>query len=263
MASNMIPTYEVKLLMKPSVVLGSDNKLESTVLSAFSMPSKVKKINVQFLDTDTKEIYNHRWSPRIRKMEDDDEFELTYKKRYPIGQGHDGEIEGNINAVLTEAKNDKFDSDTTFKAQVELGYLKQTLSISREEPYSSSGFDDMKLPNKDVSREMLISKAPDKFKNWTSENWGSEKLAASRIYGPILAKRSKGKWEGMSLFVEVWPIKKSCTDKDIEYIVEASFKTPSIDTALQERKKLAAFLKSNDWLLAEDYSKTSLIMDRY
>jgi hypothetical protein len=196
-------------------------------------------------------------------MENTVEFELTYKKRYSICDGHDGEIEGNINAVLAEAKSDGFDSGTTFKAQAELGYVKETLSVSLEEPYPSSGFGEMELPDKDVSRKMLISKAPDKFKNWSSGNWGSEKLAASRIYGTILAKRSKGKWEGMSLFIEIWPIKKSRTDTDIEYIVEASFKTPSIETALQERKNLAAFLKSKDWLLAKDYSKTSIIMDRY
>jgi hypothetical protein len=263
MVSNMTPNYEVKLLMKPSVVLGSNQKLENTVLSTFSMPKSVKKIHVQFLDTYTKEIYDHGWSPRIRRMEDDPDVELTYKKRYSICDGHDGEIEGNIDAVLTRAKNEGFDSTTIFKAQVELGYRKQTLSISREESYRNSGLSEMELPDEGVSRDILINNAPEKFKNWSDENWGIEKLAVSRIYGPVLAKRSKGKWGDMSLFIEVWPIKKSKTDESIERIVEASFKTPSVTTALQERKNLADFLRSKDWLLAKDYSKTSLIMERY
>lgn len=46
----MVPDYEVKLLMKPSAVLGRDNKLKDTVLSTFSMPTSVTKMNVQFLD---------------------------------------------------------------------------------------------------------------------------------------------------------------------------------------------------------------------
>src|SRR6187549_3365230 len=78
---NMVPDYEIKLLLDPTVVLGSDHKLKSTVLSAFSMPTSVTKMNVQFLDSNSKEIYNATWSPRIRKIEGEDDFDLTYKKR--------------------------------------------------------------------------------------------------------------------------------------------------------------------------------------
>jgi hypothetical protein len=263
MASNLVPDYEVKLLMEPSAVLGSDNKLKDTVLSTFSMPTSVTKMNVQFLDTDTKDIYNNGWSPRIRKMEGANKFELTYKKRYPIsGEPNDPGIEDNIDAVLTTAKNEGFDSTTTYDAQVELGYQKLTLSISQDESYPDSGFSGMNLPLERDSREILTNKAPEKFKNWLSENWGTEKLAVSRIYGPVLAKRSKGSWNGIKLYIEVWPI-KSDTGTGIEYIVEASFKTASLTTALEERNKLAAFLQSKDWFLAQDSLKTSLIMERY
>lgn len=108
----MVSNYEGKLLMKPSVVLGSDDKLGNTVLSTFSMPASVKKINVQSFDTNTRQIYDRVWSPRIRKMEGDDDFELTYKKRYSISNRHDGKIEDNIDAILTAAKNEGFDSTT-------------------------------------------------------------------------------------------------------------------------------------------------------
>ncbi|OCK94959.1 uncharacterized protein K441DRAFT_686969 [Cenococcum geophilum 1.58] len=265
MASNMVPDYEVKLLMKPSAVLGHDNKLKDMVLSTFSMPASVTKMNVQFLDTDTKDIYDNHWSPRIRKMEGASEFELTYKRRYPISDepnDPDGSIEDNIDAVLTTAKNEGFDSTTNYDAQVELGYRKQTLSISHDESYPDSGFSAMDLPLERVSREILINKAPKKFKNWLNENWGTGKLAISRIYGPILAKRSKGNWDGIKLYIEVWPIKNN-TGTGIEYIVEASFKTASRTTALEKHNKLAAYLQSKDWLLAQDSLKTSLIMERY
>jgi hypothetical protein len=42
-ASNMVPDYEVKLLLDPAIVLGSDHKLTPTVLSTFAMPTTVKK----------------------------------------------------------------------------------------------------------------------------------------------------------------------------------------------------------------------------
>lgn len=262
MASNLVPDYEVKLLMKPSAVLGDDNKLKDTVLSAFSMPTSVTKMNVQFLDTDTKDIYNNGWSPRIRKMEGASKFELTYKKRYPISDEPGGNIEDNIDAALTTAKNEGFDSTTTYDAQVELGYQKQTLSISQDESYPDSGLSGMNLPLERDSRKILTNKAPEKFKNWLNENWGTEKLTVSRIYGPVLAKRSTGNWDGIKLYIEVWPIKND-TGTGIEYIVEASFKTASLSTALEERNKLEAYLQSKDWFLAQDSLKTSLIMERY
>ena len=125
-APNMTPDYEVKLLMNPSVVLNSgDHKLTPTVLSTFAMPTSVTKMNVQFLDTSSKEIYGAGWSPLIRKTEGESDFELTYKKRYPI-TGDD------IDGALTTANVGGFDSgDTSYDAQVEWGYSQKTLSISR------------------------------------------------------------------------------------------------------------------------------------
>src|SRR3569832_2651260 len=73
-ASNMVPDYDINLLMNPSVVLGSDFKLTSAVLTTFSMPTTVTKMHVAFLDTNTKSIYSNGWSPRIRKMEGESEF---------------------------------------------------------------------------------------------------------------------------------------------------------------------------------------------
>ena len=85
----------------------------------------------------------------------------------------------------------------------------------------------------------------------------------SRIYGPILAKRSVGTWSGLELDIEVWPIKEEAPKTGIEYIVEASFKTKSQSTASTKQAELATFLQEKGWLLAQDSLKTQLIMDRY
>ncbi len=130
----MTPDYEVKLLLNPAVVLGSDHKLTSTVRSAFGMPSTVTKMNVQFLDTNSKTIYANGWSPRIRKTEGESDFELTYKKRYAI-------TGGNIDGALTTANAEGFDAgDTGYEAQVEWGYQQLTLSISRPKTASDAGY---------------------------------------------------------------------------------------------------------------------------
>lgn len=254
-ASNMTPDYEVKLLMSPAAVLGSDHKLTGPVLSAFGMPTTVTKMNVQFLD-DAKELYDNGWSPRIRKTEGESGFELTYKKRYPI-------TGGDIDGTLTTANAEGFDSgDTGYEAQVEWGYQKQTLSISRPKSASSSGYSGMELPGTSNSRSMLISNAPDKFDDWLFGGWGTDVLGVSRIYGPVLAKRSIGTWSGMTLYVEVWPI-LNAAGTGTEDIVEASFKTTSRTTASTKHDSLIAYLQSKGWFLAQDSLKTQLIMDRY
>lgn len=255
-AANMVPNYEVKLLLDPDVVLNSDNKLKSSVRDAFDMPSTVTKMNVQFMDTDDRDLYDNGWSARIRKIEDEDDFELTYKKRYPI-------VGGNINAALTQANQEGFDStDTNYEAQVEWGYANKTLSISTKKTGKKSGYSGMELPSASHSRDMLIDKIPGKLDRWLYDGWGEDMLDDSRKYGPVLAKRSIGTWNGTKLYIEVWPI-QNAAGTGIEYVVEASFKTDTESDAAAKQALLAAYLQSQGWFLAEDSLKTSLIMERY
>jgi hypothetical protein len=193
----MEPEYEVRLQLKPAAVLDHDHKLTTTVLSTFNLPKTVTRLSVQFLDTDCTDIYSAGWSPRVRKTEDEDELELTYKKRYPItGTGIDG--------ALTVANKDDFNADAAkYEAQVEWGYNNHTLSISRKKSVPDTEDNGMKLPGKHDSQKILVKEAPDKFDNWKGSNWGTEALRESRIFGPVLARRSVGTWNGMKLFLEV------------------------------------------------------------
>lgn len=252
----MEPEYEVRLRLNPAEVLGPDQRLAENVLLAFKMPPTDTKLNVQFLDMSYKEIYTAGWSPRIRKTENEDDFELTYKKRYTI-------TGGNIDAALTAANEDGFNAgDAKYEAQVEWGYRNQTLSISHKKTGSKSENDRMGLPGTSKSREMLIGEAPDKFDNWKHREWGTSALLVSRIFGPVLARRFTGKWKDMKLYLEVWPL-LNLEGTGIEYIVEASFKTKSRTTASLELGNLADFLQTNGWFLPEDVLKTRLIMERY
>jgi len=238
-APNMTPEYEVKLLLKPTAVLGPEKELKSTVLSAFDMPPSITKQSIQFLDTDSKDIYTAGWSARIRKNENDDGLELTYKKRYAIMGG-----------------------DVKYEAQVEWGYQKQTLSISRKKKVADPTNSEIDLPGESNSRAMLIDEAPDKFDDWQGNNWGTRKLEESRIFGPVRAKRSVGKWEGMRLYIEVWPIGQRAST-EIDYLVEASFKTESRMTASAKHDSFISYLQDKGWFLCKDSLKTQLIMDRY
>ncbi|MCH8622044.1 hypothetical protein [Undibacterium sp. TS12] len=255
-AGNMVPDYEVKLLMNPNVVLDADHKLKSTVLSTFNMPTSVTKMNVLFMDTNARDIYNNTWIARLRKTEGESNFELTYKKRYPIDNG-------NISEALYKASADGFDSsEKNYEAQIEWGYQKKTLSISNTKTDSKSGYSGMDLPSSSDSRSLLKKNIPGKMDNWQYSGWGKSMLDNSRKYGPILAKRSVGTWSGQKLYIEVWPILNQA-GTGIEYIVEASFKTTSEATASAKHDELQAYLISRGWFVAEDSLKTQLIMDRY
>ncbi|MCZ8521630.1 MULTISPECIES: hypothetical protein [Paenibacillus] len=255
-ASNMVPDYEVKMLMPPSAVLGGDAKLTADVKSAFGMPDTVTKMNVQFLDTDDQALNQNGWNTRIRKTEGESGFELTYKKRYPV-------TNNDIDGALSNANLDGFDvNDSNYEAQIEWGYQKKTLSISRKKSGSKSGYSGMDLPNLKDSRSLLVNHAPDQFDDDLFSGWGTGALSGSRIYGPVLAKRSEGTWSGLKTYIEVWPV-KNAAGTGMEYIVEISFKTKDRAAASAKSAALQTYLQSKGWFLPQDSLKTQVILDRY
>ena len=257
-APNMTPEYEVKLQLNPSQVLNSEHEVLSTVLQTLNMPATVSKMNVQFLDKCSKEIYAAGWNLRMRKFENKPNLELNYKKRYDIKNE-------NIESALNQANDDGFDAeDTKYEAEIEWGYAKQTLSISREKSVPHTGNSQLDLMGTVDSRAILSEQAPDKFDNWgPGDKWGTEALATAGIYGPVLAKRWIGTWNGIKKFyIEVWPVLDP-EGTGIDYIVEASFKADDYATASAERNNLTKYLREQGWLLAEDSLKTKLIMERY
>ncbi|KAJ6437022.1 PLD-like domain-containing protein [Purpureocillium lavendulum] len=252
--ANLTPDYEARLLLNPEAVLNDDHEPTGAVLLAFGMTESTL-MNVQFFDTDSKDISAADWSVRIRKRADRSNLELTYKKRSNIASD-------NVDAALTVANIDGFDADdTNYEAQVEWGFMTRVLSISREKKARSptNGVD---LPDAEDSRKMLIDEAPGKFDNWRHNKWGTAALNRSRPYGPVLAKRWIGTWSDIKLFIEVWPIRTG-SDGKITYIVEASFKTSSLLTAETEHAKLATHLEDKKWFLAQDAQKTRLILENY
>ncbi|NLM05335.1 MAG: hypothetical protein GX219_00215 [Tissierellia bacterium] len=82
--SNMIPNYEVKLLLDPDIVVNSDDNLKKIYRDIFNTGKSYNEIAVEYLDTYNKEFNNEGWVNRIRIKENKDKFELTYKKRYKI-----------------------------------------------------------------------------------------------------------------------------------------------------------------------------------
>ncbi|AJY77668.1 hypothetical protein VN24_11530 [Paenibacillus beijingensis] len=253
-----VPDYEVKLFLDPNDVLDSDHNLTSSVRSYFGMPSTKTKMSVEYLDTADLDIDDEGWNVRARKMEDfdDDEFELTYKKRYPI-------TGGDIDAALATAALDGFDADEDdYEAQVDWGYSKQTLSFSNKKTVHHGGYDGMELLSEVDAIEEAVDHAPGKFEDWGSANWGTDLLNDSKAYGPVDAKRWIGTWQNKTIYIEVWKIINE-SGSGYDYVVEASFKTSSRTDASAGIAQLETALTQQGWFLPTDELKTQMILDRY
>lgn len=256
--TNAIPNYEVKIFLNTTASLNSSNDLKDSVRSYFGMPTTKEKMAIQYLDGDAQELNVQGWAARVRKMEafTDTEFELTYKKRYPIANG-------NIDAALATAALDGFDStEVDYEAQVDWGYSKQTLSFSNSKMCSRSGYTGMDLMDKPDSIDELTSHSPGKFENWLSPNWGTDILAVSHKYGPVDAKRWTGTWRGLKIYIEVWEILE-VDGTGYDRIVEASFKTALRTDAATLKTQLQADLTAQGWFSPVDELKTQMILDRY
>ncbi|HFJ9283308.1 TPA: hypothetical protein ACGW44_001025 [Bacillus toyonensis] len=251
-ASPMKPSFEVKLLLKPEQVLGYNKEMKQEVLEHFQAGINDERIQVQFLDTANKSLSNEGWFARIRKKEFSKDFELTYKKRYPIQNGV-------IQDALEVAKKEGFDSKTdSYEAEIDWGFGKKTLSISNKKSYSAKGYGVLDLPNEQASQNMLIEKLPGKMNKWLYTNWGEEMLRDSHIYGPVLMKRYTGEFENIKTNIEIWPLSNTGKIED-DFVIEVSFKTNEESIATKQRELLMASIEKKGWLLPKDSLKTELI----
>ncbi|CAK7200711.1 hypothetical protein SEUCBS139899_003410 [Sporothrix eucalyptigena] len=252
----MVPSYEIHLQLDPTVVLDSSYRLTSPVIEEFAMPTTVTKKNVQYIDTVDEALYAQGWSCRIRNIENESGFDLTYKWRLEIENG-------DITTALNTAYEDGWNSGQgNYEAQVDWYLTFQELSVQRDYTASSSGYSGTDDPTEADSRTMLIDNAPKMFDNWVSSGWGTTELESGVIYGPVLTKVSVGTWNGVELDIEIWPIENSA-GTGIDYLVEASFKTDNYTFADVGRTQLQDLLTSKGWFLDASNSKEALVLANY
>lgn len=254
-AANAVPAYEVKFLAKPELVLNTDGTPRSEVIQTLGLSSTARNISAEYFDTNALNLNQAGWDVRFRKKDDKNNYELTYKKRYPV-------INGDVNAALTLANQEGFDaSDDNYEAEVDWGYGKQTLSFSNTKKVDTKATG-VQLPSQQEALSMLLDKLPGKLKNWSSSNWGKQQLTASRSYGPVTFQRYEGTWNGQELTLEVWPI-RNAAGTGLENIVEISFKTADSTAVSGLRTQLMQVLENKNWLIPADGLKTQLILERY
>lgn len=250
--------FEIKLLLNPAVVLDSDHALDHALLSKFAVKEAAHHMTIQFMDTDNKDLSALGWLMRIRREEGKDKIELTYKKRYPI-------TGDNVNFALKEAADDHFDIATTkYELQVEIGYAKKDLSVAHNKKVDASEYPGLTLPDKKQSRMLLRKEAPaETIIARNSHQFATDPVKSSRVYGPVHATGWSGTFEGVDLDIEVWPIPKASGSSELEYVVEASFKTDHGNDATRLKEELINVLRESGWLIEEDSLKTQLVLSHF
>ena len=259
---DLVPDYEVKALLDASKTLDHEGKLRDGVKAAWGVVKKPKKMNIFFIDTPNQDIYKSGWALRIRNTEGDKGFELTYKKRYPMGDTFSAldTAKSSIDSASQAAKADGFDASSGFEAQVEVGQQGQTHSVSKGVEIEDKQIQG--LPELAKAQELLLENAPGLFKAWLRQQ-DSKFMNSTIIYGPVHAKRYTGTWDGNKTAIEVWPIRRGRDDPSLENIVEASFKTKETKNAVEGRNGLADFATEQGYYLPQDSLKTKLIMEKY
>lgn len=252
--SNMVPNYEVKLLLDSDKVLNSNKELKKSYCTLFNTDKNYKEISVLYIDTEDKAFNSEGWINRIRVKEDSSKFELSYKKRYTVSGG-------NITAALAKANTEGFDSsDTNYEAQIDWGYNNMTLSITRNKEVSNKGYGELELPKKSEAISILKKEMPGKEVDWKGSNWGIKLIENGKKYGEVYYKKYKGQYEDISYAIEVWKIVNQTTGKT-EYITELSFKEDTYEAANIRRTKMMNVLDNYGILVHGDSLKTQKVLN--
>jgi hypothetical protein len=247
--------YELKLLIDPDRTLDAGGDPTTALRASFAIDER-QKVVMQFLDSARLELERVQWNVRIRAFRDEDKLQLTYKKRYPIS-------ENDIDTALARAVEDGFEADSeAYEAQVEWGFERKTLSISRKTELASSESDPLDLPGERKSREICTAAIPSRLEQEASQAWVRAVFEHAHLYGPVSGDRWKGKWNGKKVSIEVWQIRGEPGNED-ERVVEVSLKEDDRDDARAIQAELQTFLEEKNWLLPRDALKTTTILERY
>jgi len=247
--------FEVKAFMRRDQVLDSDKRLVRSVREQFGLKDRITRITMQFVDGAQHELHDAGWNVRLRRFEADDDLELTYKRRYPFG-------DGTLEAVRAMAACDGFDAhEDDYDAQVEWGSQRRTLTLSTRKKIHQRGSENMNLPNAHDSRTISADGLPGKLKRLALSGSAVRILSDAHVYGPVSGRRWTGEWSGTGLSIELWTLDRAPPEH--RHVVEISFKHDDETEAGVRRKILHEVLSEKNWLLDEDVLKTELILKCY
>ena len=245
-----IAGVEVKYLLDPAKTLDAEGKPTEEVLKLLGWTGKVKNRGMQFLDVAGLKYNEAGWSNRVRIKQGDEEYDITFKKRYAVESG-------DIAAALAKAEADGFVAGLEdYEAELDWGYGKLTLSVATETSVAKVGYDDTVLPNLADSVAMVQAAMPEALKAVDAD------ITAAVLCGPIYYPRYTGELAGMELDIEICAITNQKTG-ETEYVFEVAFSTDTYEEAVGKRDEIMKILEDAGVLLKEDGLKTNKILNAY
>ena len=252
-------SYEIHLLLNSDLVLDENHLLKQEFLNIFDASDTYKTFSLAYYETKERDFFEEGWINRIRlKYEEDDEndFKLTYKKRYPI-QGYD------LLSTIFLSQGEGFNLlDGSWEPEIDWGYTGITLSLSAEASIPADTEETIADLHLDEGFSMMIENMPVEEQNWKDEGWGIHTFESAELVGPIFFNRYKGNYLNQNVTIEIWEIHDE-RDDEIQYLSELSFKADEYLEASSCRKMMMDALLDLGILLKVDSLKTQQMLDAY
>lgn len=125
-----LSSVEVKLVLENDAVLDAEGSPTEMACELFGFDPEYSTREVAYLETASRGFIGEGWTNRVRHKEGKNKLEITFKKRYAV-EGTD------IESALALAREQGFGDETgPWEAELDWGYEKMTLSVSREEKVS-------------------------------------------------------------------------------------------------------------------------------
>ncbi len=230
-----IAKTELKLMLDCRQVLQNNDTLCDDFKHLFHFDDEPDDVRIWYLETPLQELRKTNWSVRYRQFGSG--LELTFKKRYS---------ETGYKAMLENETSKMFAAE--FSPEIDMQYTKKTYSLSLEKLFLDIE-NDLTEPE---AKRLAVLNSPTVFTDWGKKNSGFTHLCASYLYGPVLATRYKGDYEGHEAKLEIWKLE--------DYLAEISFDIPTKKSTLLKRNLLKT-LAENKLLITNNQLKTDAFLD--
>jgi len=253
--------FEMGFFLDPLKVLKSSDpwKLKDSVADALNVAGSIK-FEIIYLDSPDLQIDANTWDVRLRASTDVKGYEITYKKRFPIGVSI-GTPPANIPQVVYEAQQAGLGgSATNYAAQIDVLWSKWTLSFSNSKFGVEKDEKLGELPPFDDCKQAAIEMLPGKLEDAIPTIVNI--LQNAHVYGPVHGVRYFGVFMELKLEIEVWQIHNEART-GFDYVVDLSFKDGDMDISNAKHEALRSYLETLGWIVPADILKTQLILHRY
>ena len=252
-------SYEIHLLLNSDLVLNENHLLNRKFLELFRVKKNYKVFSLAYYETLEQDFFEEGWINRIRlKYEEDEEndFSLTYKKRYPVS-------EGDLMSAVHLAESEGFNlSENKWEPEVDWGYTGMKLSLSAEVSIPADTEETIADLDPSEGFSMMMENMPEEEKNWKADLWGIDTFQRAEPAGPIFFTRYTGEFLSQKTRIEIWEIHDE-RDDSVHYLTELSFKTDHYEKATAIRKQMMDNLLDMGILLKVDSLKTQQMLDAY